>query len=258
MESPFKEVNTFHYFSTGFQQKTENIILEQPVDISVNGKKWQTLICTPFDLEYFAVGLAFNEGLVKSYQDVKLVEVCHNGKNVDLWLNHVVRLPRSWTRTSGCAGGMTTRKKALSIKQIGPKGKLSPKIITSAMENLLMSQTIYTSTGGIHSSALHDGKNLLVAMEDIGRHNTLDKVAGYCLKESRFPPLSIILSTGRVSSEMVQKSSKIGASFIVSRTGTSALAVEMAQELGICLIGYCRKDRFIAYTHNAFIDNIDF
>lgn len=254
MESPFTEVTTYQYSTSGFHQRPENLIFEQPVDISVNGKKWQTLICTPVDQECFAIGLAFNEGLVDSYQEIKLVDVCQNGRNVDLWLNHTVRLPRSWTKTSGCTGGMTTKRRTHIAYQKHPPTALSPSAITSAMDSLQKSQKIYTSTGGIHSSALHDGKDLVVAMEDIGRHNTLDKVAGYCLKGPGFPRVGIILSTGRVSSEMVQKSFRMGASFIVSKTGTSSLAVEMAQEMGICLIGYCRRDRFVAYTHVAYLE----
>jgi len=108
-------------------------------------------------------------------------------------------------------------------------------------------------SGGVHSSALSNGENLLVVMEDIGRHNTLDKIAGWVLTKKGISQNCIILTTGRISSEMLQKSIRIGASIVVSRTSPSSLALKMAQESGVCLIGYARNNRFRIYTHDEYI-----
>ena len=121
------------------------------------------------------------------------------------------------------------------------------------MEKLFESQDLYRKAGGVHTSALCNTSNVLVAMEDIGRHNTLDKIAGWCINNSISIAPSIILTTGRISSEMLQKSSRIGASILVSRTAPSSLAIELANKLGICLIGYARRDRLKIYSYPEYV-----
>jgi FdhD protein len=117
------------------------------------------------------------------------------------------------------------------------------------MDQLFHVQELYRQSRGIHCSALSDGSSLLVHAEDIGRHNTLDKLAGQLLLEPvEFQP-RIIFSTGRISSEMLQKSARLGASIVVSRTAASSMAIELAQQYGITLIGYARRASFNVYTH---------
>ena len=123
---------------------------------------------------------------------------------------------------------------------------------------LLDSQAIYTKTGGVHSSAISDGRQILHIAEDIGRHNTLDKIAGLHLINNSNLDNQIILTTGRISSEMLQKSHRIGASIVISRTSPSSLSHELAHSLGITLIGYARRDRFRVYTHHERIEQIEF
>jgi FdhD protein len=110
-------------------------------------------------------------------------------------------------------------------------------------------QNLYRESGGVHTSALSDGERILIAAEDIGRHNTLDKIAGRYIMERISPVRKIILTTGRISSEMIQKAGRIGAGVVISHTSPSSLSVQMADELGITLIGYARRDRFRIYTH---------
>jgi len=122
---------------------------------------------------------------------------------------------------------------------------------------LLSSQELYRETGGVHTSALSDGEKILIVAEDIGRHNTLDKIAGRCLMENIWPDERILLTTGRISSEMLQKAARLGADAVISRTAPSSLAVEMAESLGITLIGYARRDRFNVYAHEERIVTSD-
>jgi FdhD protein len=117
------------------------------------------------------------------------------------------------------------------------------------MEQLLRLQDLYRSTGGVHCSAISDGTAILAQAEDIGRHNTLDKLSGMLLFEDlRADPL-IILTTGRVSAEMLQKSARLGAAAVVSRTSPTSQSVEMAGRLGIVLAGYARRGEMLVYTH---------
>ena len=117
------------------------------------------------------------------------------------------------------------------------------------VEKLFESQELYRDTGGVHTSALSDGEKVVVAADDIGRHNTLDKIAGLCLMKNIFPENRILISTGRISSEMLQKAANMNAPILISRTSPSSLSIEMAERYGITLIGYARKHRFNVYSN---------
>jgi FdhD protein len=249
MDPSQKELLIMSYSPEGFEKRNQNVIVEALVGISINGKHFLNLMCTPCDLDALAVGFIYNEGVINSIDEIKLVEVSQNRCNIDIWLDHSVKLPEFWQRTSGCNGGATSVTLDDTDQTTRQVISLIPEKINLLTDQLLSSQNLYTESGGVHSSALSDGKKILVVMEDIGRHNTLDKISGKCLMETGFPKQSILLTTGRISSEMLQKSARMGVSAIISRTSPSSLSIEFAQKLGICLIGYARKDRFKIYTH---------
>jgi FdhD protein len=133
---------------------------------------------------------------------------------------------------------------------------LSPEMVGHLVSQLFESQKLYRVSGGVHTSALTDGKRLLVVAEDIGRHNTLDKIAGHCLLQNINPRRKIILTTGRISSEMLQKSARLKAGIVISRTSPSSMSIDLAQKWGITLIGYAHRNRFNIYTHPERIVNI--
>ncbi len=236
-------------YHAGQWETLNGVIVETPVSITVNGQVWITLMCTPTDLEALAVGFLFNEGVVKSKQEIGLVQVCSHGDNVDVWINHPVEQPRQWRRTSGCTGGAT----AVILESLHPELKnglfLTPETINHLVEDLLGSQKLYREIGGVHTSILSDGKRVVVSAEDVGRHNSLDKLAGHCLLDSIELPRRILVTTGRISSEMIQKTARIGASIVISCTSATSLSVSMAEKWGITLVGYARRDQFVVYTH---------
>jgi FdhD protein len=203
-----------------------------------------------------ALGFIYNEGLIKSIDDIASVRVCASGDNIDVWLHHSVEQPSRWRRTSGCTGGMTAVEenthpddKEESQKIIVNGSGLMPGQISALIEALFESQDLYRQSGGVHTSALSDGQKIFAVGEDIGRHNTLDKIAGRCLLEPVEIQRRIILTTGRISSEMIQKANRLGASVVISRTSPSSLSIDLAQRWGITLIGYARRNRFRVYTH---------
>jgi FdhD protein len=225
------------------------VIVETPVSLTVNGEIWLTFMCTPVDLEAMAIGFLYNEGVIRSLNEVADVRLCASGDNIDIWLNHSAQKPEKWRRTSGCTGGVTAvnEMQPLQVNQNG--GVLQASAVGYLIDRLFESQQLYRASGGVHTSALSDGQSIHVIAEDIGRHNTLDKIAGKCLLEGIDLPRRIILTTGRISSEMIQKAARLSASIVISRTSPSSLSIELAQQWGITLIGYARRNRFNIYTH---------
>ncbi len=236
-------------FRSGRWERIENgVIAEAPLSLTVNGEAWLTFLCTPSNLEALAVGFLFNEGVIETRAEIALVQVCPQGDNVDVWLTHTAKKPSRWRRTSGCTGGATAVT-TMAPRPLMDGFALRPDSIGRLMEQLLGAQELYRRVGGVHTSVLSDGERVVVSAEDIGRHNTLDKIAGLCLLNHVAPSRRILLTTGRISSEMMQKAVRIGASVVISRTSPSALSIAMAEAWGVTLVGYARHDQFNVYTH---------
>ena len=245
---------SIHYERFEFQKwqaYDAETIVEAPVSLTVNGDVWLTFMCTPVELEAMAVGFLYNEGIIEKWNEVADVRVCEHGDNVDMWLKHEAEQPKSWRRTSGCTGGVTAVETLARIKVSfeDDQPKIAPETIGHLIEILFESQDLYRETGGVHTSVLSDGEKVLLSADDIGRHNTLDKIAGLCLMKDIWPETRILISTGRISSEMLQKAARLGAPIVISRTSPSSLSIEMAEHYGITLIGYARRNRFNVYTN---------
>jgi FdhD protein len=248
-----KLTSTSTYNKGQWDKKKTYIIGEQAVALTVNGEAWLTFMCTPSDLRELAIGFLFNEEIIGDMAEVASVRVCPTGDNIDVWLNHSVQKPEKWIRTSGCSGGKTSVGKS-SRQQGSMVGRqngrmISAEKIAGLIEALTEVQDLYQQCGGVHTSALSDGEKMLVVAEDIGRHNTLDKLAGHCLLEQINAVKKVLLTTGRISSEMMQKAARMGVAVVISRTSPSSLSVQMAESYGITLIGYARRDRWTVYAH---------
>ncbi len=237
-------------FSKGsWKESKHNPPEESSVILTINGETWLSFGCSPFMLEELAVGFLFNEHIIDSFGEVESVRVCENKTNVDVWLDHPAKRPEKWENTSGCTGGKTSliNKKETSISD---EFKIGAQRILDLFSVLLTNQELYKETRGIHCSLLSDGNEKFYLAEDIGRHNTIDKIAGLYLMEgiqNWFP--KIIFTTGRISSDMMQKSARLGVPIAVSRTCPTKSSVDFAQEYNITLIGYSRRNEFTVYTH---------
>jgi FdhD protein len=233
---------------------TSQVIIESSVSLTINGELWLSFMCTPIDLEALAVGFLFNEKLIASSDEIASIRVCPTGDNIDVWLDHPVEKPMLWKRTSGCTGGVTSiDSNQITAREFTQIDSDQPAItfeqITRLVDRLFDAQDLYRKSGGVHTSVLTDGNDNYITGEDIGRHNTLDKIAGKVLLDRIEMKKKILLTTGRISSEMMQKASRIGATIVISRTSPSSLSIETALQMGITLIGYARRNQFRLYTH---------
>jgi FdhD protein len=247
------EYRRFH--STGWEKIIGGVAVETPVTLMVNGETWLTFMCTPNNLDALAVGFLFNEGVIGERREVVDIRICSSGAVVDVWLHGSVEEPKVWKRTSGCTGGYTAVDEHSLSPLNNDDASLTALNVNELVEKLFGSQELYRKVGGVHTSVLSDSLDVNIMAEDIGRHNSLDKLAGRLLLEDIQFSNKILLTTGRISSDMLQKSARIGASIVISRTSPSSLSIELAEKWGITLIGYARRNRFNVYTHpNRIVD----
>ena len=248
---PSQPIRYFQFQENRINPIAAEVIVETPVSLTVNGKNWLTFMCTPIMLEEMAIGFLYNEGIISTMEEIEDVRICEHEDNIDVWLTRSVDEPASWRRTSGCSGGVTAvdllpeRLTAIPVR----KGMIRPEQITALVAGLFESQELYKKTGGVHTTALCDGEDIVLSAEDIGRHNTLDKIAGAYLRLRLALPHRYLITTGRISSEMLQKASRLQAEVLISRTSPSSLSIQLAERMGITLIGYARRNRYNVYTH---------
>ena len=236
------------YYDTACRPVRGVVPVEELIALYVNGQPLVSLMCTPVQLEELALGFLFNEKLINGMDDVAVLEMCGGERCVDVWLEHDIEAPQLRVITSGCSGGTTFEDVSSAHHQIESNTRVTPQQVTHLMEEMSSVAALYNRAGGIHTAALAEGKRLLLAAEDIGRHNTLDKIAGICLRQGQSMQDRVLLTSGRVSSEMINKVARMGIPIVISRTSPTSLSVQLAQAWGITLIGYTRRRSFRVYA----------
>ncbi len=236
-------------YSDGKLERTLKLMPDEAlVALRVNGQDWISLYCTPQNLRELTLGFLYLEGVINGLEDVATLRVCEDLKVVEVVLYRDVVLPARRVITSGCGQGITHLAGDVDFRlEGGPH--LAPDRILSLMRELYRLSTSYRQSGGIHSSGISDGERILWVAEDIGRHNTLDKIKGHCLLEGIETGGKVILTTGRISTEMLVKAARMGVPFLVSRTSPTAQAAELAERWGITLVGYARGTGLRVYSH---------
>lgn len=243
-------VSYLQYTHENIETVQSNAAIEAPVSLTVNGQVWLTFQCTPSNIEALAIGFLFNEGFLQSIEQVENIHVCEQQDNVDVWLNHSVQKPVLWRRTSGCHGGISSAEmEQTQINPITKKALLHPEQIFHLMDQFLNEQMPHSESGGVHTSALADKDTQLFQICDIGRHNTFDKISGKIIMERLSVRDPVLLTSGRISSDMLEKSVRMGVPFLISMRSVSKIGINLADQYGITLIGGARRGRFNLYSH---------
>jgi FdhD protein len=237
-----------HRFSDeGWVKTSVHVPSEMELTIYVNQQELVTILSTPTKLNYLVLGFLYGEGIISSLDDVLLMRMCEDESTADVRLkNPEYILPTQRTLTSGCGGGAVfeTHRQKVDSGLVA-----APTEVLSLMNQFQEKMELYRLSGGVHTSALADTKDLLVVTEDIGRHNTLDKIQGECLMRGLSTRDRLLLTTGRISSEMLLKAAKMQAPVVVSRHSPTEKAVSLARDLGITLVGHARGGRLLVYSH---------
>jgi len=217
---------------------------EMPLTIFINGQETATILCTPTKLTHLVLGFLYSEGIIDHMSQVASLRVCEDEPIADVKLTTEYSVPPRRTLTSGCGRGISFQTKG---QKVDSSLVTTPEEVLKLMKQLYQQQELFQLGGGIHSSALCDRKQILVLAEDIGRHNTLDKIMGECLMRNLPTQDHILLTTGRISSEMLLKAARMRTPIVVSRGAPTERAIALGKELGITVIGYARGSRLSAF-----------
>ena len=229
------------------------VVREQPLSVYVNGEKFLTLLCSPMGLEDLVVGYLWMEKVIGDAAEVARLEVSPVDGRADVTLTHPVTLPTERILTSGCGGGITFRIDHRLFPRLSSTVRVRPAQLAERMKELFQAAVHYQRSRGIHGAALADGDRLLVVAEDVGRHNAVDKVKGEALRRGIATEDRLLLSTGRVSSEMLLKAARMGVPVVASRTSPTEMAVALAEQLGVTVCGYVRPDGLNVYAGDAIL-----
>jgi FdhD protein len=231
-----------------------SIVREVPLTVSVNGKELITLLTTGDANRELAVGFLLSEGFLQNSEDLKSIRVDDEAGTAEVELTTDLDLTEKlWgkrTVTSGCGKGATFYHVLDSIqaKAVSSDLTVTPALVYAMMKELNRLSDLYRETGGVHNSGLADTEKILIFRDDIGRHNAVDKIRGACFLEEIPLADKIIITTGRMSSEIVVKVAKMGVPILVSRSAPTSLALDLAERVGLTLIGYVRGEKMTVYT----------
>ncbi len=235
------------------ERLTDTIIIEAPLTIFLNGEEVVTTVYTPPKAEALAVGFLLAEGFLEKKAEITSLSFCADIQAVHVILS-VNRMPMQKSKktiTSGCGGGMSFKssRESTADEKINSRMTVTSEEINKLMNEMNQLATYHRTTGGTHCSAICKNGKIIVFAEDIGRHNTLDKIFGECFLTDLALDDAMILTSGRATSEMVAKVVKSRVPVLASRSAPTNLAIKMAQSCGLTLIGFVRGSRMNVYTH---------
>jgi len=240
----------------GERHADDIVVREFPLTVILNNQELVTLLCTPTHLDYLAIGFLSSEGLLKSKDEIKKITVDEQRGVVRVETEEENKqageLVFKRLITSGCGRGASFYSAADVVGQIKVESKtnISAVEVFELVREFQHRSQIFRTTGGVHSAALCDTKNILVFSEDIGRHNAIDKIFGECILKGIPTDGRVIITSGRVSSEILLKAAKRNIPLLVSKSAPTDIGVKLAGDMGITLIGFVRGKRMNVYAND--------
>lgn len=241
---------------TGFdhegRETTISVVNERPLTIFLNSREIVTAMTIGDYPEYLALGFLANQGMLSGYDDVSRIDYDEECEAVVVrtksQTTYEEKLAKK-TRTSGCAVGTVFGDMLEGLENISlPPARLRTSWLYALSHQINTTPSLYLEAGAIHGTVLCQQDQPLVYMEDVGRHNAVDKVAGWMLSEGAEASDKILYTTGRLTSEMVIKTATMGIPILASRSGFTAWGVEIARKIGLTLIGRLRGQRFVCLS----------
>lgn len=249
-----EEKTILYYNGKDLQESKQEVIHEVPLTVFFNGEEVVTLLCSPMDQKALAVGFLRSEGLIKGEEE--LMGVHFEGEKGIVYVEAKgegdwnLLLQKKRTITSGCGGGTTLYRASdlLQLKKIRTETRIKPLWVSLLLQELQRRSHLYRRTRGIHSSAFSQGEEIVLYAEDIGRHNAVDKLIGKNLLGTQLP-VHALISSGRISSEILLKAARVSIPIVISRAAPTSLSVKLAEELGITMIAFVKGQSFKVFSY---------
>ncbi|REK53722.1 MAG: formate dehydrogenase accessory sulfurtransferase FdhD [Thermobacillus sp.] len=246
----------WRYSADGWSAGEDAVAEEIPLTVRLDGEEFVTVVCSPQDTEDLVFGFLAGEGIIASPEDIERIDWDEAAGFADVRLRR--RLDGAEAdfgrRVIGSCCGRSrqfyfrsdVRTARTSISRV----RMRPEECLAAMAELQRRSAEFARTGGVHNAALWSpGRGLIAMRTDIGRHNALDKLLGYCLRRGIPTRDAAIIFSGRISSEVLLKTAKIGAAILIAKSAPTGLALRLAHDLGITAAGFVRGGRMNVYTH---------
>jgi FdhD protein len=256
---PLLEVAARQWSAAGITDRAEQIVEETPVVIVYNAIPHVVMMATPADLEDFVLGFSITEELIRSPADLGDVKVIRYGQGIEVLATVdeaceavIASRTRRLSGRTGCGICGTDSIDAVmkTLHPVRAGRPVRPAAIEQALAALADKQQLNAVSGAVHAAAWARVDGIVEEVrEDVGRHNALDKLIGALLRRSADPETGFILVTSRASFEMVQKAAVFGAPLLAAISGPTGLAVRVAEQSQMTLVGFARGDRLTIYTH---------
>ncbi|MEI9402225.1 formate dehydrogenase accessory sulfurtransferase FdhD [Mesorhizobium argentiipisi] len=257
---PVSQISRLAHRAAGTAAANRMVPEETPVAFSFAGTTHAVMMASPADFEDFALGFSLTEGIIADPKEIEAIEVEDLGAGIDIQIRLKdkanTRFQARRRRLAGPVGcglcGIESIEEAMrSVDAVGAsRVTLQSEDIASAARLLSKQQPLHTETGAVHAAGFYvPGKGIVMAREDVGRHNALDKLAGALARAGIDGASGAVVVTSRVSVEMVQKTAAIGASIIMAVSAPTALAIRTADAAGMTLVALVRGDEFDIFTH---------
>jgi FdhD protein len=259
MPDPIVPATRIAWRGNTLQDGVRPVPREMPVALTYNRTTHAVMLATPADLEDFAIGFSRSEGIIEAACDIRALDIVEVTDGIecrmDLASDRLDALTRRQRRLAGPSGcglcGLDSLAAAIRPAPAVPHGRVfTPTMIQDAMRSMPAAQVLNAATHAVHAAAFWTPEHGLVALrEDVGRHNALDKLAGALARSGVSAADGLVLLSSRVSVEMVQKASALGAPVIVAISAPTSLAIDVADGAGVTLVGVARADGFEVFTH---------
>ncbi|MCR2820886.1 formate dehydrogenase accessory sulfurtransferase FdhD [Lederbergia panacisoli] len=249
------ELKVIKYDGDDLLETIDLAAIEYPITIYVDDEEFATIVCSPTNLQELVIGFLASEGIIRHPSQILSIEIDENRgfAYVHLKIKQSINKEFFSKRMIGSCCGKSRQfyfyNDANTAKTILSKHLLSIHDCFKLMNQLQVDSIDFRQTGGVHNAALCTNENILFSCSDIGRHNALDKLYGQILQKHISVKDKIVVFSGRISSEVVLKISKIGVGILISKSAPTTLGIELANDLGITVIGFVRKEKLNIYSH---------
>lgn len=243
-------------YSRNLKLETEDeIAREAAMTIMLHGEQYATIVCTPTSMEEMVIGFLATEGLIRKTSDMKQLQIDEERGFAYVTLYHMPTLVNNQERWIGSCCGKSRefylKQDVKTAKTIMTDTPIALEHVYELMKQFEENAETRNRTGGVHQAAIATEENILAAFIDIGRHNALDKLYGHLLKEKIPLQHTFILFSGRVSSEIVLKVSKIGVGMLIAKSAPTDLALKLADDLNVSVIGFAKEASLNVYTNHT-------